>query len=372
MKSLSPARIQCAGFPFCAGLHSYAKNKQGVIKRYWFSLQGMDPELFKQGLLTRFDIPASPSIGINDPIFFIGSCFSENIGSRFSQLGFFTQINPFGILYNPVSIANAIEKITTDNHYSESDLFYYNTNFLSLDHHGSFHHRSAASLLTTINEGIQNSKNFLGNAHTAIITLGTSFVYILQSTEKIVANCHKIPGSEFRKILLSEGEIVESLEKCVLYLKKANPGIEIIFTISPVKHLRDGVLENATSKARLQSALASYLNTGRAIGCSYFPSYEIVTEELRDHRFYAEDLAHPSAWTTLYIFNRFANTKLNDRAKEFLEPALKYVRMKNHRIMTQNEDEIAKWEQAKKDYWEKLVAQFPDKKWPELFGDSVQ
>lgn len=323
----------------------------------------MTAEDFKKELSTRFAIPPSQDLDYNSRLFFLGSCFSENMGLRFQQLFFQCCINPFGILYNPVSLAQAIEKMGADARYLEQDLFYFNGLFHSLDHHGTFHHASASALLQKINTELENGRDFLKQSSHILITLGTSFVHTLEADNRIVANCHKIPATEFNKRILSETEIIDALNNIKLTLKRVNPGAKVIFTLSPVKHLREGIQENALSKSRLLSALHAFLHLHADAHYSYFPAYEIVTEELRDHRFYTEDLAHPSNWTLAYIFQRFTECKLTPSAIQFIEPAIKYLRMKNHRVMSENSAEQDKWNQTVQAAFEKLRTDFPNKIW---------
>lgn len=321
----------------------------------------LEPESLKDSLFAKLPIEAIREIGINDHIFFMGSCFSENIGNRFHQLGFSTFINPFGIQFNPASMATALNRIANKNEYTEQDLYFHNGQFHSLEHHGSFSHADRDTLLSRINSGIESAAEFIRNAQFAILTPGTSFVYFHHLTNSLVSNCHKIPGSEFSKRMLTDAEVLQSYEAMCTWLRKLNPAIRIIFTISPVKHLKDGVLENAASKARLLSALHQFLDSDLAFGASYFPAFEIVQEELRDHRFYAEDLAHPSSWTVLYIFQRFCQTWLTDRATDYTQLAIQYARMLSHRTMTEDPAAIEIWEQQKRDFLTKIQDRFPEK-----------
>ena len=323
----------------------------------------MKADDLKSALTAQLNIPEAPSFGINHHLLFLGSCFAENIGTKMAHLGFDTLVNPFGIIYNPVSLTNMVERIVQKHTYSTQDLFFFNGIFHSLEHHGTFADKSAENLVDKIQQRIEKAEDFLKKTDTVMVTLGTAFAHVLEQKNAIVANCHKLPSREFLKRLLTENEIDESLEKMVHFFKKSNPNIEIVFTISPVKHLREGILENSLSKARLLSALFRFIDRTNDPKMGYFPAFEIVTEELRDYRYYEPDLAHPSQWTILYIFRKFLECKLTPRAKEYIELAVKFARMNAHKPMSIDPEEINKWEKSKADFWGKLKLEFPDKNW---------
>ena len=324
------------------------------------SMQSSDS---KAHLSTQFTIPASGIGDLNSPIFFAGSCFSEHIAGMLGALGFQSISNPFGILYNPMSLATAMEKIATEYEYSSHDFVFQQGEFHSMHHHGSFKAQDAESLAKRINEQNQAAHQFISEVSVAIITLGTAKVWQLREPSMVVGNCHKIPDHEFSTRLLTEHEIKVSLAKCVQYLSMINPGIKVMFTISPVKHLREGISANLISKSRLISAVASFREEHP--GVSYFPAYEIMTEELRDHRFYAEDLAHPSQWSIHYIFRRFCETCFDGKTLKYMEDALAFNRMKNHRVLSKNEEEQQQWKNKCDSALEKLMENYPEKTfWP--------
>lgn len=315
-------------------------------------------------LYTTIKLPRDPWIDLNSRIFFAGSCFTENVGDFMKETGFFTCINPFGIMYNPVSIATMCEKIATRTQYNQNDLVYDNERFISLEHHGRFEHTDAHVLLQKINTGIDEAHEFLQTCDVAIITPGTSLAYVYNPLDMVVANCHKIPNHQFNKVKITENAIIDSMKKCVLYLRKLNPSIKIIFTISPVKHLRDGIVENAASKARLISAIHTLTDLMHDPDIRYFPAYEIQTEELRDYRFYAEDLAHPTPWAVRYIFQKFMDACFTDSAIEFIAMAKKYAAMKQHRPRTNDEGELRAWATQIENSLKQIQDSFPDKVWP--------
>jgi len=323
----------------------------------------MSSETLKNRLTTEFLIQPQPIADINSRLFFVGSCFSENICNYLQNSGFACLKNPFGNLFNPHSIALCIEKIATEYRYSAQDFTYHSGEFHSMHHHGTFKHTDAETLASRINLQIETANDFLSIADIAIITAGTAKVWQMRQPKMIVGNCHKIPGNEFTTRLLTETEIAKVYRDCIYYLRLINPGIKIMFTISPVKHLRDGIQENIISKSRLISALAALRDKHTEI--LYFPSYEIQTEELRDHRFYSEDLAHPTAWATEYIFRRFCETCFTDVGRSYIEDAENWLRMKKHRVMSENQAEIDTWKTKCDEAFEQFRSKYPSKTyWP--------
>ena len=242
------------------------------------------------------------AIDYNSKVLLLGSCFSENIGDKLSYYKFQSLQNPFGILFHPKAIENLITNAINEKEYSEKDLTFQNERWHCFDAHSSLSAADKNELLNNLNSTISSTKKQLEEATHIVITLGTSWVYRFIETDKIVANCHKIPQKKFLKELLSVDEISESLEAILVLLKSINKNIQILFTVSPVRHLKDGFIENTQSKAHLISAIHNILNGGYAF---YFPSYEIMMDELRDYRFYAEDMIHPNKTAINYIWEKF-------------------------------------------------------------------
>ena len=242
------------------------------------------------------------TIDYNSKVLLLGSCFSENIGDKLSYYKFQSLQNPFGILFHPKAIENLITNAINEKEYSEKDLTFQNERWHCFDAHSSLSAADKNELLNNLNSTVSSTKKQLEEATHIVITLGTSWVYRFIETDKIVANCHKIPQKKFLKELLSVDEISESLEAILVLLKSINKNIQILFTVSPVRHLKDGFIENTQSKAHLISAIHNILNGGYAF---YFPSYEIMMDELRDYRFYAEDMIHPNKTAINYIWEKF-------------------------------------------------------------------
>jgi len=255
---------------------------------------------------SKVTIPLSNVNKINHchKIAMIGSCFAQNIGERLEQDKFDVSINPCGILFNPISVAKAIKSCFYQTLIIKNQIRKEGEQWLSLDHHSRFNSISSEETLSKINQSILDSKDYYINGDYLIITLGTAWVYEFKETKEIVANCHKIPNTRFLKILLSIDEIVTIYSTLFIELLKKNSSLKIIFTISPVRHWKDGVVENNRSKSVLHLAIMELVSLFKSV--SYFPSYEIVIDELRDYRFYKEDMLHPSDQAVDYIYERFS------------------------------------------------------------------
>ncbi|MBR5444405.1 MAG: GSCFA domain-containing protein [Paludibacteraceae bacterium] len=248
-------------------------------------------------LYTSVEIaPSARKIGYGDKILLLGSCFADNIGAKFAEHYFQATINPLGTLYNPASIALSI----TDSQHSipDSRLIYHNGLWHSMMHHGTFSGKDKAAVQARCMEGYERLQRALKEATTVIVTFGTAWVYEMDG--QVVANCHKLPANRFTRRCLAVDEIVEMWQPIVASM----PDKHWIFTVSPIRHVKDGLHANQVSKAILLQAVDE-------LGQSYFPSYEIMMDELRDYRFYAEDMVHPSQVAVEYIWQRFVDTYMN-------------------------------------------------------------
>lgn len=258
----------------------------------------------------EFDIPALQSpIGHRDHTLMIGSCFTENMGEKLSKHLFRVLENPNGVLFNPVSVAEALHQYIDAPIFAESDLFYYNEAWHSWKHHSRFSGTTPAQALTKINEATLAAHLFIKKASHLFITLGSAWVYQLtEQAEKyapnfVAANNHKAPASWFTKKLLTPQDITDLYEPLVQKLRQVNPSLQIIYTISPVRHVREGMVENNRSKAALIQAVHSLVANDS--NSYYFPAYEIVIDDLRDYRFYSEDMVHPNYHATEYVWEKF-------------------------------------------------------------------
>lgn len=265
--------------------------------------------------------PSNAKINLQDKIYLTGSCFSDEIGELLSAYKFNNIHNPFGTLYNPVSIFKTLNgDLDSSNILENHGVFYH------WDCHGKISSLSDDDLNKTIASSLETSSNFLANTNVVIVTLGTSFVYELKDTGQVVANCHKVPTSKFNKRLLSKEEIVQSF--AALH-EKLNSNLNIIFTVSPVRHIRDGLVENNLSKAILLQAVHEIVNEYK--NAEYFPAFEIMNDELRDYRFFAEDMAHPSPQAIDYIWERFSDVYFHDDSKSFIRDWAKIRHAMNHK-----------------------------------------
>ena len=250
------------------------------------------------------------------PILCMGSCFAEHIGSKLTSFKFTSLLNPFGILYNPYSIANGLEQLSSNRIFSEEDLFEANGQWHSFDHHGHFSDPEKTKAIQNINLKIEEGFHFLKKTNRLILTFGTSNVFVYKKTQKIVANCHKVPNHEFERKALSIKSILEKLNPIFDQLKNQNPDLEILLTVSPIRHIRDGLIENQRSKSRL--LLACEQLSKKANFIHYFPSYEIMMDDLRDYRFYKKDMIHPNETAVEYIWKQFKNTWTHESSNDLM------------------------------------------------------
>jgi len=249
-------------------------------------------------------------IDYNSKVFLLGSCFAENIGEKFEYFKFQHYVNPFGILFHPIAIHNLVSNALHGKKYAEDDVFINNEQFHSFDAHSKLSQHTKSLLLHQLNAASQKTSHYLKQSTHVVITLGTAWVYRYLKTNKIVANCHKIPQQQFQKQILSVDVIVAALQSIIEQVKKVNPKVNFIFTVSPVRHIKDGFIENTQSKSHLLAALHKMLDDQS----HYFPSYEIMMDELRDYRFYNQDLLHPSPLAVDYIWDRFKTVWMADSA----------------------------------------------------------
>lgn len=262
----------------------------------------------------------SSQISHTDTVLMMGSCFAENIGEKLRENKFNCLVNPNGILFNPISIAFALESYINKPAIKEQDIVYSNSMFCSLNHHGSYSNSDKGKLLDTIHDSIQNATEKLKKAEYLIITFGSSNVFRYKNTGQIVANCHKLAQNQFTKEQLQPDLIIETYNTLINKLKAINPKINILFTVSPVKYLRDGLIENNLSKAVLIYSIHQIIKSNT--NCIYFPAYEIVNDDLRDYRFYKEDMAHPTEQAINYVWEQFSNSYFTEQTKQLNEKIL--------------------------------------------------
>ncbi len=267
-------------------------------------------------LSTKIPIPKSNHpIDYNSRIVSFGSCFADEVGKKFEHFKFNHLTNPFGILFHPLAIEKVIDFALSEKKFTQDDIFLLDERWHCFDVHSALSHPDKEWMLTTLNDTLNVTRQNIIEATHFIITLGTAWIYRHIESNEIVANCHKVPQKAFEKKLLSIDEIATSLENLVSKVKAVNPEISFTFTISPVRHLKDGFVENQLSKAHLISGLHKFLESQNSpllwggVGAGdYFPSYEILMDELRDYRFYAQDMIHPNQLAINIIWERFSDT----------------------------------------------------------------
>lgn len=267
-------------------------------------------------------------------LFLMGSCFAENIGEKLIQLKFNCTLNPNGILFNPISIATALNTYINNTLITEDDIVFNNELYHSFNHHGVFSGHNKEELINHINHTTRQAHNALKHADVLLITFGTSRVFVYNNNSEVVANCHKFPQHYFTKEQLQPGEIINRFETLIEDLKVFNPKLEIIFTVSPVKYLKDGLIENNLSKAVLIYSIHEIIK--QHAYCSYFPAYELVTDDLRDYRFYKSDLAHPTQEAIDYVWERFSRSYFNDNTIPLIEKIAAVNAAINHRPLKVN------------------------------------
>ncbi len=313
--------------------------------------------------MVNIDIKKLPEpIGYKDKLLLIGSCFTEHIGNALEELKFSVLQNPNGILFDPASVCKSLTSYIQNKQYKEDDLFQLNEVWHSWQHHSRFSNMSATEAVQIINASQQKAHAFLKEADWIIITLGSSFSYRLtelanNKAGEGVANCHRAPGQWFTKHLLSIDETVTMLDNTYHQLLQFNPKLKIIFTVSPVRHIRDGVVENNRSKARLIESVHHMVNK---FGCLYyFPAYELVIDVLRDYRFYDIDLAHPNYMATSFVLEKFTESCIDSGARSLMEEVRKIVIAKKHKAFQPSTEAHKQFLKAHAEKTKELMNQFP-------------
>ena len=284
-------------------------------------------------------------IDYNSKIISIGSCFAENMGEKFDYFKFQNCVNPFGIIFNPISIENLINRAVNKIEFTEKDIFFHNDLWHCYEVHSILSDTSSELILQNLNRVLHLFRTQIIEASHFIITYGTSWVYRLRQAQpdslSIVANCHKVPQNQFDKEILSVEIIEKSIENSINLIQSINPNCNFIFTISPVRHIKDGFVENQRSKAHLITALQSAIcNLQSAI---YFPSYEIMMDELRDYRFYADDMLHPSQSAIDYIWIRFFENYVSESEFGLMNQVCEIQRALKHRPFNPNSESHQKF-----------------------------
>lgn len=279
---------------------------------------------------TQIHIPHQPLLDYHADILLMGSCFSESMGENFSRLGFRNLQNPFGILYQPAAILRALQRILRLEYYTTEELVFHDGLYHSPDHHGRFSGVDADKVIAQINQQLQAAHGVIRNKQALLmITFGSTIGYVRKEDQRPFSNCHKIPGHLFTK----ESESIQHLQKSwntlLNKLQEMNPFLQVVFTVSPVRHWKEGAIENQLSKAKLLVSLHEWVHTYPF--CHYFPAYEIMMDELRDYRFYKDDMLHPTTLAENIIWKKLTDAYLNsEHLPLFQQLNSLYLRI-NHR-----------------------------------------
>ena len=266
-------------------------------------------------------------INYNDNLLFLGSCFSRNIGNKFSERLFNTKVNPFGVIFNPISIFKLLERAIDKKYFEESDWIFRNEKWVNLDLHGELSFAKLEEALSFSNNIIDEVHYFLKSTNYLFLTFGTSWIYSFKENNQLVANCHKIPQKEFKKRMLTVSEIVEYGNIVLTRLLSINK-LQIVFTVSPVRHWADGAHNNNLSKSTLHLSVNEFLKQENT---EYFPSYELVIDELRDYRFYDRDLVHPNELATDFVWEKLSENWVEYKTQKEIKEIEKIISSANHR-----------------------------------------
>ena len=312
----------------------------------------MDHYMFR----TLVNIEASSSkINYQDAVMTLGSCFSENIGKKLQNAYFEVDINPFGVLFNPVSVAKSIQLMLDNKQFTEDDLFQNGSLFYSFAHSTLFSGSNAEETLARMNQRMELAIDNLQKAQYLILTFGTAWVYEYKG--EVVSNCHKLPSSSFQRCRLTVDEIVSNYDQLIQRLRVQFPELQIIFTVSPIRHWKDGAHENTLSKAILHLAVEELQHLFPFV--SYFPAYEIQLDELRDYRFFTADMFHPSEVAVDYIWKRFSDLYFSVETQQLLVKLEKLAQQINHRSIHPESDEHQNFKKQLQRQKLELVKEFP-------------
>lgn len=278
----------------------------------------------------------NPLIDYQSKVLLIGSCFVDNIGQKLDYFKFQSQSNPFGVLFHPKALERVITRIIRGTGFTDKDLFWHKERWQSLEVHSSYSDTDKERLRAKLNQKIALQHNNVKEVSHIVITLGTAWGYMHLKSQAIVGNCHKLPQNHFQKHLSTVAEIQNNLQHIIKGIRDVNPDATIIFTISPIRHLKDGFVENQRSKAHLIAAVHQCVATFKDAKITYFPSYEIVMDELRDYRFYGEDMIHLTPMAIGYIWERFSFSWLDPKTKEIMEKVDTIQRGLSHRPFDPN------------------------------------
>jgi hypothetical protein len=304
--------------------------------------------------------PAEFAISHQDKIMMMGSCFVENIFSRMEASCFSVEVNPFGIVYNPASLAGGLMDLMNNRVYTPENLFLHQGLYHSFSHHSRFSGTGAETVLNGINSNRIRSSAFLRQTSILILTFGTAGIYRLLSSGELVSNCHKLPANLFAGERLTVDEITGQWNPLIHSLQEMNRNMKILFTVSPVRHWKDGAHENQLNKSTLLLAVNELIKTNTR--CYYFPSYEIMMDDLRDYRFYAGDLIHPSSQAVDYIWEKFGNAYFSPQTMELIKEWEHIQQALNHRPFNPESEEYLRFREKTEKRKEALLKAMRERK----------
>lgn len=304
--------------------------------------------------LQKSDFP----IDYTSKVVSLGSCFAENMAEKLDYFKFENVVNPFGIIFNPVSLEKLILRSIHKKYFTAKDIFYHNEAWHCYQVHSELSNPNQEEFLSNLNQLIDATNQEFSKSTHVIITLGTSWVYRNIESNEIVANCHKVPQKHFVKELLSIAQIEASLQNITAEIHAVNPNAKFIFTVSPVRHIKDGFVENTLSKAHLISAL--HASNFQLPASNYFPSYEIMMDELRDYRFYAEDMLHPNQTAIDYIWIKFIENYVNEKEFALMNQVCDIQRALKHRPFNPNSESHKKFSENLNQKINTLVKKYPN------------
>jgi hypothetical protein len=301
--------------------------------------------------------PHRGEIRHSDRLMLIGSCFTDNIGARMRTAMMHADVNPLGTVYNPKSLHRIVDRIIDNRQVADDELFEAGGLWHHFDFHSEFSGTDRDSVKAGMNAAIASANAAIKSAQWVIITLGTAICYELADTGTVVNNCHKLPADRFVRRMASASEIAEILGNVADSIKAVNPQSRVMFTVSPIRHIGDGLDTNSLSKATLRVAIDAAVSLHPDF-CSYFPSYEIMLDDLRDYRFYAADMVHPSEVAISYIWQLFAETYFDDKSLTAIDRCQRLSKRLAHRIMTDSPENL-KFREGTRQMWEQLVNDYP-------------
>lgn len=308
---------------------------------------------------TKIPVQQSPfPIDYNAKIVSLGSCFAVNMAQKLEYYKFHNSCNPFGIIFNPVSIEKLIERAVNKVFFTEKDIFFHNDLWHCFEVHSELSNSDKEVFLDLLNQLVEETNKQITQSTHFLITYGTSWIYRNIESNQIVANCHKLPQKHFTKEILSIETIQTAIQNTLSLIQSINPEAQFTFTVSPVRHIKDGFVENQRSKAHLISGIHSVLNS-KLTTHNYFPSYEIIMDELRDYRFYAEDMLHPSALAVDYIWGKFKEANVSESVFGVMEEVENIQKSLAHKPFNPNSESHLKFEANLRKKITKLESQYP-------------